>query len=102
MKRYLPAIVVFGGLSLLAATGCGSYGGGYYATVPPPAPRYGVLGYAPAPGYVWTDGFYSFRGGRYNWVPGRWMRPPRPRAQWVPGQWNRHNRGYRFQRGHWR
>ncbi|MEI9974771.1 MAG: hypothetical protein WDO73_23630 [Ignavibacteriota bacterium] len=32
-----------------------------------------------------TEGFYDYRGGRYVWVPGRWMRPPRAHAVWVPG-----------------
>jgi hypothetical protein len=102
MKHWLSTAVVFGGLSLLSVTGCANGGGGYYARVGPPPPRYGVMGYAPGPGYVWTDGYYDYRGGRYNWVQGNWRRPPRSRSQWVPGQWTPHNRGYRFRRGYWR
>ncbi len=101
MKRSLAALILLGGLSLMAIAGC-SIRGGYYATVPPPAPRYGVLGYAPAPGFVWTDGYYDYRYNRYNWVPGRWLRPPRRGAQWTPGQWSPYNRGYRFRKGYWR
>ena len=68
----------------------------------PPAPRYAVVGVAPGPGYVWTEGFYDYRGGGYVWVSGRWMRPPRPRAVWVPGAWVQGHRGYEFRRGYWR
>ncbi|HUB79494.1 MAG TPA: hypothetical protein VMB03_11880 [Bryobacteraceae bacterium] len=68
----------------------------------PPAPRYAVVGVAPGPGFVWTEGFYNYSGGRYVWVPGRWMRPPHPHAAWVPGAWVREGRGYRFHRGYWR
>lgn len=103
MKRSLLILGLFGGLALMAATGCASrYGGGYYSSVPPPPARYGVQGYAPGPGYIWTDGVYLYRSNRYDWSPGRWARPPRPHAQWVPGEWNRDHRGYRLRRGHWR
>jgi len=105
MKHSLAALILFGGLTLLTATGCASggyYGRGYYSNVPPPAPRYGVQGYAPGPGYVWADGFYDYRGGRYMWSPGQWVRPPRARSQWVPGRWERDRHGYRLRRGYWR
>ena len=58
MKRLLLTGTVFLGTIL---TGCA--GGGYYASArigPPPPPRYGVMGYAPGPGYVWTDGYWDF------------------------------------------
>lgn len=102
-SKLLPAAIVLFGTAL---AGCAA--GGYYVQTPPPPPRYGVLGYAPGPGYVWTEGYWDWRGGGWRWVEGRWMRPPRPRAVWVPGRWVE-NRGrghdrtrYRFQRGHWR
>lgn len=45
-----------------------------------PAPGYvvreRVVGVAPYPGYVWFDGYWTYRSyGRY-WVPGHWG-PPR-------------------------
>ncbi|MEO8125843.1 MAG: hypothetical protein ABJF23_33370 [Bryobacteraceae bacterium] len=98
MKRSLSIAVLVGGLVL---AGCE---GGYsvYATVPPPPGRYGVQGYAPGPGYMWTDGYYGYSGGRYVWNSGRWARPPRGRSHWEPGQWQQQGRGYRLRRGHWR
>src|SRR6478609_5441134 len=91
--------------TLLAATAvsaCGQpryYG---YSVPPPPPPRHGVVGYAPGPGYVWADGFYDLRGNRWVWVPGYWVRPPRPRAVWVRPYWEPRGRGYYFHRGRWR
>lgn len=101
-KKVLAAsFLIFGGL--LAACG-GGYGPRYgYATYGPPAPRYyGAIGVAPGPGYVWTNGYWAWRGGRYYWVDGRWVRPPRGRHQWVEGGWNRDGRAWRYREGRWR
>jgi hypothetical protein len=99
MKRQWLAIGLVMAGTLL--TGCVAHGAvvvGYA----PPAPRYAVMGVAPGAGYVWTEGFYEYRGGGYAWVPGRWQRPPRVHAVWVPGTWAQGRRGYEFHRGYWR
>jgi hypothetical protein len=100
MKKLLLTSAVFLGTILSACAG-----GGYYASArvgPPPPPRYGVMGYAPGPGYVWADGYWDLRGNRWAWQQGRWMRPPRRGTVWVPNEW-RNNRGrYELRRGHWR
>jgi hypothetical protein len=99
MKRQLLcAAFLLAGTML---TGCAGYGG-YYVRQGPPPPRYGVTGYAPGPGYVWTDGYWQWRNRDWQWAPGRWVRPPRPHAVWESPRWDRDGRGYRFHRGHWR
>jgi hypothetical protein len=60
------------------------------------------MGYAPGPGYVWTDGYWDWRGGRWFWVDGRWMRPPHRHSVWVPGSWYESHHEWRFRRGYWR
>jgi len=87
-------------LALAALSACA--GGYYYVRVPPPPARYGVVGYAPGPGYVWCDGFWDWRGGNWFWVGGSWRRPPHPGARWVPHRWVQSGRGYRMEHGHWR
>jgi len=62
-------------------------GGGYYVRYGPPAPRYAVVGVAPGPGYVWTNGYWDWRGNNWAWAEGRWTRPPPPRAVWVAPEW---------------
>lgn len=103
MKRKLlgaAAVVVFGGI--LAACGEG-YGYNYgYVGYGPPAPRYRVYGVAPGPGYVWMDGHWGYRGGRYEWDEGRWARPPRGRHHWERGEWRHEGRGWRYHDGRWR
>ena len=60
MKKLLLVGIAFLGTML---TGCAA-GNGYAAMRfgPPPPPRYGVMGFAPGPGYVWTDGYWDWRG----------------------------------------
>jgi hypothetical protein len=74
----------------------------YEVRVPPPQARFGAVGYAPGPGYVWCDGYYDWRGGRWFWTNGTWQRPPRHRAVWAPAYWESHGRGYEFHHGRWR
>jgi len=98
-RRLLAGAAVLLGTIMSACAGSGAL---YVRTAPPP-PRHAVVGYAPGPGWVWTDGYWDWRGNRWFWVDGRWMRPPHPRAVWVPGRWveTRHGR-WAFQRGRWR
>jgi len=98
MKRNLLAA----GLALAGAVFTGCAGGAYVVAAGPPAPRYGVMGYAPGPGYVWTEGFYDLRGRSWVWVPGAWRRPPRAGRIWVAPVWARAGTGWRFHRGYWR
>ena len=99
MKRKLAsaAFVLLG----TVLTGCAG-GGVYYARSAPPPPRYGVVGVAPGPGFLWVNGWWDWRGSNWYWVPGRWERPPRPHAMWVEPRWERHGHGWRMRRGHWR
>jgi hypothetical protein len=84
-----------------------------YATVPPPPPRYEVIP-APRRGYVWSPGYWEWRGSRHEWVPGYWLaeRPgfvyTGPRwierdGRWVreEGRWDRYERQARYG-GHYR
>ncbi len=55
MKRHiLTGALVLMGAVLSACAG----GGAYYVRSGPPAPRYAVIGVAPGPGYVWTNGYW--------------------------------------------
>ena len=97
-KAILPfALLLLSGVSAWAQPGYA-----YVRIAPPPPPRYAVVGVAPGPGYVWTEGYWNLRGPRWVWAPGRWMRPPRYRAAWVPAYWAPRGRGYYFVRGRWR
>ena len=99
VKNIVLAATLLAATALISCAHPSYYG---YRIAPPPPPRYGVVGYAPGPGYVWADGWYDLRGGRWTWVPGYWVRPPRPRAVWVRPYWEPRGRGYYYHRGYWR
>src|SRR5205823_3188164 len=89
-------------VTLSGLTACASPRGRLYVRVGPPAPIIETRVVAPGRGYVWLPGFYSWNGGVYVWVPGRWERPARARATWVPGRWVHEHLGWYFVEGHWR
>jgi hypothetical protein len=70
------------------------------ADAPPP-----LLNYEQAPcpeeGYLWTPGYWSWRGAGYYWVPGAWVQPPRVRVLWTPGYWAFMGGIYLFHAGYW-
>ena len=68
---------------------------------PPPPVAFGPVGSMPAPGWVWTDGYYTWGGNRWVWRPGRWVRPPHPGDVWRPPRYERHRNGYRMHPGRW-
>ena len=96
-SRLLAGVFVILGTALTACAG-----GVYYQAYAPPPPRYGMVGVAPGPGFVWTEGYWDWRDRNWFWVGGRWMRPPHARAMWVAPEWRHEGRGYRFHRGYWR
>ncbi|MGA3023253.1 MAG: YXWGXW repeat-containing protein [Bryobacteraceae bacterium] len=96
----LPGILAAS--SLLAGCASHAYVAAYLPGPPPQPYVVGAVGYAPAPGYVWADGFWDLRGGRWVWAPGYWVRAPHRRAHWAPAHWVQTNHGWRRVEGRWR
>jgi hypothetical protein len=68
---------------------------------PPPLPVY-VQPELPAPGYIWTPGYWAYdEDGGYYWVPGAWVLAPYPGALWTPGYWAFEDEGYGWNPGYW-
>jgi hypothetical protein len=57
----------------------------------------------PAPGYIWTPGYWAYAGdeGGYYWVPGSWVMAPSPGLLWTPGYWGEVGGGYVWNEGYW-
>lgn len=96
MRRWRVAVLE---LAFFALAGC--LAGVYYTNVPPPPDRVEVVGAAPAPEFVWISGYWTWRGDIHVWVPGSWVRPPRPGAIWIRPHWERRYGRYYFYQGHW-
>lgn len=68
---------------------------------PPPVLPVYVQPAIPAPGYIWTPGYWAWNGGGYFWVPGTWVLAPYYGALWTPGYWGWSGGLYLFHAGYW-
>jgi uncharacterized membrane protein YgcG len=70
------------------------------AIAPPVLPVY-VQPAIPAPGYLWTPGYWAYGPDGYFWVPGTWVLPPQPGVLWTPGYWGWRGGLYVWNAGYW-
>jgi hypothetical protein len=101
MKTKLPvlalAALLFAGLPLASS----SAAIGISVAIAPPAIPVYEQPYCPAPGYLWTPGYWAYADFGYYWVPGVWVRPPRIGLLWTPGYWGYRGGHYIFNDGYW-
>jgi hypothetical protein len=67
---------------------------------PPALPIY-VQPALPAPGYLWTPGYWAYGDAGYYWVPGVWVQPPSVDLLWTPGYWGFGGGVYGWHGGYW-
>ena len=67
---------------------------------PPVLPVY-TQPVCPAPGYLWTPGYWAYGADGYYWVPGVWVEPPSAGLLWTPAYWGWENGGFFFHEGYW-
>jgi len=67
---------------------------------PPVLPVY-VQPPLPAPGYIWTPGYWAYGDAGYYWVPGVWVQPPSVGVLWTPGYWGFAGGVYGWHAGYW-
>jgi hypothetical protein len=67
---------------------------------PPVLPVY-VQPACPAPGYIWTPGYWAYGDEGYYWVPGTWVMAPEPGFLWTPGYWGFAEGAYVWHAGYW-
>jgi hypothetical protein len=68
---------------------------------PPVLPVY-VQPVCPAPGYIWTPGYWAYgEPDGYYWVPGTWVMAPQPGYLWTPGYWGWSGGVYLWNAGYW-
>jgi len=69
---------------------------------PPALPVY-VQPPCPAPGWIWTPGYWAWDPdfGDYYWVPGTWVLAPQVGFLWTPPYWGWNGVGFLFYPGYW-
>ena len=93
-------------LALLAAVvlaaSASSFAGVFVSVgfAPPELPVY-VQPVCPAPGYIWTPGYWAYGDEGYFWVPGTWVEAPFVGGLWTPGYWGWGDGVYLFHPGYW-
>ena len=101
MKIKIPAValaaLLFAGLPLASSS---AYVGISVGIAPPAIPVY-TQPYCPAPGYIWTPGYWAYADFGYYWVPGVWVLPPSIGLLWTPGYWGYNGGRYAFNQGYW-
>jgi hypothetical protein len=55
----------------------------------------------PAPGYIWTPGYWAYGPDGYYWVPGTWVEPPAVGLLWTPGYWGWNDGAFVWTDGYW-
>ena len=70
-------------------------------TIAPPALPVYVQPEIPAPGYIWTPGYWAYGPLGYYWVPGTWVLPPAAGLLWTPGYWGWRDGVYVWNGGYW-
>ena len=75
---------------------------GIFVSFGPPALPVYAQPPCPAPGYMWTPGYWAWDPAYgYYWVPGTWVPAPFVGAMWTPGYWGYDDDGYRWHSGYW-
>ncbi|HZD32375.1 MAG TPA: hypothetical protein VE779_12020 [Candidatus Angelobacter sp.] len=90
-------------LSVVILTTAVSSWAGVFVSVaigPPALPAYSQP-ICPAPGYIWTPGYWAYGPAGYYWVPGTWVVPPQVGFLWTPGYWGFSAGLYNWHAGFW-
>ena len=74
---------------------------GVAITIAPPALPVYAQPMAPADGYLWTPGYWSYGDEGYFWVPGTWVRLPSLGFLWTPGYWGWGGNAFAWNEGYW-
>jgi hypothetical protein len=93
----IPALLLCAAPTLTQA----AFGIGVSVNIAPPVLPVYVQPPLPAPGYMWTPGYWAWDGADYYWVPGTWVEPPQSGLLWTPGYWGWNDGLYAWNAGYW-
>jgi hypothetical protein len=99
MSRFLSTTLAALTLAALPAYSLAQGSAVVVQAAPPPA-LYEVAP-PPRPGYVWSEGYWSWDGIRYVWVQGSYIQV-RPGYEYAPASWVAHGGAWVFTAPRWR
>jgi hypothetical protein len=100
MKKVLVSALFAAGMIAAVATPLPSVAAvGVYVNIGPPANRYEAVP-APRRGYVWSPGYWNWRGKKHVWVKGVWVRE-RQGYSYQPHRWVERDGRWNLERGRW-
>lgn len=90
-------------MTFLSVTAFGQIGVGISVSFGPPALPVYAQPLCPAPGYLWTPGYWAWDPDfdDYYWVPGTWVLAPQAGFLWTPPWWGWGGDGFIFHEGYW-
>jgi hypothetical protein len=101
----IAALVALGALMFLAMPSTApaqiAVGVGVSIHIGPPVLPVYAQPVCPAPGYIWTPGYWAYGPAGYFWVPGTWIVAPTPGFLWTPGYWGFVGGAYVWHGGYW-
>jgi hypothetical protein len=100
LKFFLMAMVVLMALAIPSKS-FGQVSVGLSVHIGPPVLPVYVQPPVPAPGYIWTPGYWAYGDDGYYWVPGTWVLAPTPGYLWTPGYWGWGGGLYIWHGGYW-
>lgn len=92
---------IFIALAIVCSLSLVSCGGSRVMVTERPSAPYSQRPYSPGPNYLWVEGDWRIRNGRYVYQQGYWA-PLRGNRRWENGHWQQNNRGWKWQHGYWR
>jgi hypothetical protein len=99
MRRYYALFSLLPALAVISPAP--SYAQLVSITIAPPVLPVYVQPPIPAPGYIWTPGYWAYGPDGYFWVPGTWVMPPSVGVLWTPGYWGWNSGVYAWNAGYW-
>jgi hypothetical protein len=100
LRSLIPAISL-AALPVLPTVSHAGIAVGVSINIAPPALPVYVQPPLPAPGYMWTPGYWAYGDDGYYWVPGTWVQPPAVGLLWTPGYWGWGGGVYAWHGGYW-
>ena len=99
-RSLIPAALI--AVSMLVISAAPAHAGVFVSVgiAPPALPVYEQPP-LPAPGFIWTPGYWAYGDAGYYWVPGVWVHPPSVGLLWTPGYWGFEGGVYGWHGGYW-